>query len=210
MQFPIPHHRHTVTDGQGLSGIVGHDQPCGSAHLQNRTEFTAQPQPHFHIEVGERLIQQHKLRSRCQSPGKGQALLLAARELMGVSLIQPLQTQQLQQPGCAAVVLAGTQPETGVLPGREMGEKGIVLKDHADPPSLGRQPMPVPRHGSLLQVHGPMQRTLKASDQSQQSGLPTTGGSEQPDQLTRSELEINPPQRPGSSRAVVAMPEVTH
>ena len=210
MQLPVPHHRHTITNGQRLARVVGHDQPRGSTNLQNRTEFTAQPQPHLHIQIGEGLIEQHKLGGWCQSAGQGKALLLAARELMGITQLQPLQTQQLQQPGCTAVVLARSQTEASVLPRREMGEQCVVLKDHADPAPLRWQPMAVPRHGALLQVHRTLRGALKACDQSQQGGFPAAGGPQQPHQLTRCELQVNPPQRPGSSGAVVAMPEVTH
>ena len=83
---------------------------------------------------------------------------------MGITQLQPLQPQQLQQPGRSAVVLTRTKTEASVLPGREMGEQGVVLKDHADPAPLRRQPMAVPRHGALLQVHRPLRGALKAGN----------------------------------------------
>ena len=61
MQLPVAHDGYTITNGQRLTGVVGHDQPRGSTNLQNGTEFTAQPQPHLHIQIGEGLIQQHQL-----------------------------------------------------------------------------------------------------------------------------------------------------
>ena len=78
MQLPVAHHRHTITNGQSLARVVGHDQPRGSANLQNGTEFTAQPQPHLNIQIGEGFIEQHQLRGWSQSTGQGKALLLAA------------------------------------------------------------------------------------------------------------------------------------
>ena len=138
VQYTVPHHRHTVTDSQGLTGVVGHDQPSGSANLENGTEFTAQAQPHLHIKIGEGLIQQHQLRGRCQGSGQSKALLLSTGQLMGIAQLKPLQAEQFQQPCRSAVVLTGPQSEASVLPGGEMGEQGVVLEHHADPTPLGR------------------------------------------------------------------------
>ena len=71
-----------------------------------------------------------------QRPGERDALLLAARELMGVApgqLAQPDQVQQLAHP----VALVAAQPEADVAAHREVGEQRALLGDVAHAAVLG-------------------------------------------------------------------------
>ena len=202
-------HGHAVADGQGLLGVVGHDHAAGTAAGQHTGQLGPQPQAHLHVEVGEGFVQQHQGAAGGQGPGQGQALPLAAGKLMGVALFEPLEAQQLQQPSGTAAVLAAPQPETGIPPGVEVGEQGVVLKHHAHAAALGRQPALGPRHLLAADSHHPTVGALKAGDQPQQGGLAATGRAQQAHQFPRTQLEVDVPQRPvaAGGGAAVAMPQ---
>ena len=202
-------HGHAIADGQRLLRVVGHDQAAGTAAGQHPGQFGTQPQPYLHIEVGEGFIQEHQRAARRQGAGEGQALALATGELVGVAALEPLQAQQLQQPGGATAVLAVAQPEGGVAPGIEVGEKGVVLKHHAHAAALGGQPAVGPGHLLAADPHHPSLRPLEAGDQAQQGGLAAAGGAQQAHQFAWAQLEIDGAQGPVATGgwAAVAMPQ---
>ena len=72
---------------------------------------------------------------------------------MRITLLELIQTEQLQQPAGTADVLTRPQAKTGVLPSREMGEQGVVLEHHSHATALRRHPATIPRHKTLLQMH---------------------------------------------------------
>ena len=202
-------HGHAVADGQGFLGVVGHDHAAGAATGQHTGQLGPQPQAHLHVEVGEGFIQQHQGAAGGQGPGQGQALPLAAGELVGIALLQPLEAQQLQQPGGTAAVLAAPQPEAGIAPGVEVGEQGVVLKHHAHAAALGGQPALGPRHLLAADPHHPTVGTLKAGDQPQQGGFAATGRAQQAHQFPGAQLEVDVPQGPvaAGGGAAVAVPQ---
>ena len=202
-------HRHPIADGQGFLGVVGHDHAAGPAASQHPRELCAQAQPHLHVEVGEGFIEQHERTAGGQGTGQGQALTLAARELMGIAALEALQTEQLQQPAGAAAVLTAAQTETGIAPGIEVGEQGVVLKHHAHTAPLRRQP--AMRAGHLLpaDTHHAAIWFLKAGDQSEQGGFAAARGAQQTHQFAWAQLKVDIAQGPiaARGRAAVAMPQ---
>jgi hypothetical protein len=83
---------------------------------------------------------------------------------MGIALLQPMEAQEIKQPNCATVVLTWTQAKASVLPRREVGEQGIVLKHHAHSSALRRNPVLPPRHDAVLKMNGSLIRPFKACD----------------------------------------------
>ena len=93
--------------------------------------------PHLGVEGAERLVEQQHLRLDRQRPGQGHALPLAAGELRGIAICQPVQPNQVQQfltrafdLGCSAA--ADAQAEGHVLEHGHVAEQGVVLEDEAD------------------------------------------------------------------------------
>ena len=212
VQHPVLQHRHPVADRQGFLRIVGHHQATGPAAGQYARQLAPQSQPHLHIQVGEGFIQQHHRGAGGEGPGQGQSLPLAARELMGVAALQAGQPQQLQQPAGPAGVLAAAQAETGIAPGIEMGEEGVVLKHHPHPATLRRQPVAGAGHLPPVDRHAAPPRPLEAGDQPQQGGLAATGRAQQPHQLPLGQGQIDPPQGPflRTGGTGIAMPQALH
>ena len=126
---------------------------------------------------------------------------------MGKSLLEISQTEQLKQPACTADILAGAKPETGVPPGTQMREQGVILKHHPHSATLWRNPAPLSSHKSLLKVDTPSGGLLKTCDQSQQGGFTATGGAEQTQQLPLRHLKIDPLKGPTLGSIAVAMPD---
>ena len=89
------------------------------------------------VERAERLVHQHQARLEHQRAGNGHALLLAARQLRGAALLEPLQPHQLQRPAHALAALRGRDPahfqRKGQVPfHRQMREQRVVLEHHTD------------------------------------------------------------------------------
>ena len=106
------------------------------------------------IHGGKRLIKKNHLRLIGHNPGQGHPLLLAARELSRVPLLQTRETEALNHfPRPSANRLRrerGRPPASHCLSGpfsfkachdiffhRHIGEEGIILKEIAHAPGLG-------------------------------------------------------------------------
>ena len=187
---------------------MGDQQRTGAAAGQHTGKLTSQAQAHLHIEIGERLIEQHHRRPRGQGPGQGQPLALPAREFMGVAVLQPAEPEQLQQPGRPASVSLGSKSEAGVRPGIEMGEEGVVLKHHPHATPLRGQEATGSRHAASIQLDLAALRRLEAGDQAQQGGLAASGGPQQPHQFTGPQGQVQILQGPCGG-AGEAMPDPT-
>ena len=125
---------------------------------------------------------------------------------MGVAALQALEAEQLEQPGGPGPVLAWPQPETGVGPGVEVGEKGVVLEHHPHPAPLRGQTAVGIGHAAAIDADHTAARPLEAGDQPQQGGLATAGRPQQTHQFAGRQVEINPLQGPGGAIGE-AMPE---
>ena len=152
--------------------------------------------PELAIEIGERLVEQQQGGPRDQAAGKGHALLLAARELVGIAAFQPLQPQQrhhplqlLVAPGLGRILHA--QGKDDVLRDGLMGEEQEVLEHHADVAAIGRQ------IGDVLSAdqHAAFVGELQPGDDAQQGRLARTAGTQQGEELALLDLQIGPVDR---------------
>ena len=89
------------------------------------------------VEVRERLVHQQNARLDDKGAGQRNALLLTAGELVGLALGEVSDLHQLQRLLNAGTDLGlgdftGLQTVGDVLFHGQMGENGVVLKDHAD------------------------------------------------------------------------------
>ena len=101
--------------------------------------------PQLAIEIGERLVEQQQRRARDQAARQRHALLLAARELVRIALLQPFQLQEPQRPGQPLVAARAlrtrlhAQRKDDVLRHGLVREEQEVLEHHADMAAVGRQ-----------------------------------------------------------------------
>ncbi len=95
------------------------------------------------VEGGEGLVEEDDLGLRGEGAGQGDALLLAAGELMGVAAGQAGQADQFEQlVHPAAAALGAGQGERHIAPDAEMREQRTLLGHIADPSLLaGDEPL---------------------------------------------------------------------
>ncbi len=95
LQATFLEHADVVTHGERFFLVMGHQDRTGASCLENVAHLMAELAPQFAIEVGERFVEQQQLRLRRQGAGEGHALLLTTGKLVGKTLAQVLQVNQL-------------------------------------------------------------------------------------------------------------------
>jgi hypothetical protein len=150
------------------------DADLGLDALELQLHLAAQ----LEVEGAERFVQEQHLGRVDQRPGDGDALLLAAGELVRLlaGLLPQLdELQHLLDLLLHRLDAAPAQAEGDVLEDVEVREEGVGLEDGVHRPLVGRQP------GDLLvtEVHGARGGLLQAGDHAQGGGLAAAGGAEQ-------------------------------
>ncbi len=117
--------------------------------LLDRANLLAQRDTHLGVERRERLVKEQELRLRRERTRQGDALLLAARQLIGIArpkLRQPDQRQHLSDAliGLGLRHAGDLQSKADVLRHSQVGEERIGLEDHADVALIGLQLRNVP------------------------------------------------------------------
>ena len=87
--------------GHGLDLIVGHVDHRGLEALVELDEFGARLHAHLGVEVGERLVEEEDLRLAHDGPAQGDALALAAGELLGFAVEVGVDAQDARRLGDA-------------------------------------------------------------------------------------------------------------
>ena len=96
----LPHDADPVRHGQRLLLVVGDEQSGGAEPLLQGADLLAQLQPDLGVQGGQRLVEQQHPGLDGQRAGQGDALLLAAGELVRVlpGLGGPVQTMSSRSP----------------------------------------------------------------------------------------------------------------
>ena len=140
LDAPGPHDGHPVADRERLGLIVGHEQRRRAGRPQHVDDVGAQPRPQVRIEAGERFVEQHQPRLGRQRPGQGDALALAAGQLVRVAVTvagQPDHAEPVvapRRPGRAGQL---AEPERDVVGRREVREQGVLLEHEPGVAVLG-------------------------------------------------------------------------
>ena len=123
---------------------------------------------------------------------KRHALLLAAAQLIGRTVLQPLQLGQIEHAGhfafdLLAAQLLDLQPVGDVLEDGEVRKDRIALKDHRHIAAVGRQFVDV----LAVQNHLAKGRKLKPGDQAQRRRLAAAGRPQQRDKLAALDVDAH-------------------
>ena len=192
----VVHDHHAVRHFQRLFLVV-RDEHAGEIDLVVQTpQPAAQFLAHLGVERAEGLVQQQDLGFDRQRTGKGDALALAAGELVRIAVRQPVELHQLQQfhhaafnfrLGRAHRARTHTQAECDVFENRHVPEQGVVLKHESDftilHPGIGGV--------FIVEQDAPRVGLLEPGDDTQQRGLAGAGGAEQRDQFTGPDFEVD-------------------
>ena len=104
---------------------------------QDLAHLLAQPIAQSRVEVRERLVEQDEIRGGGERPGEGDALLLAARQLVYGPARVAGEPDQLEHLGDAAAIGLAAEPVADVAGHVEVWEQRVVLEHHPDPAALG-------------------------------------------------------------------------
>jgi hypothetical protein len=177
--------QHVVGHRQRLALIVRHHDGA-RAQLDDQP---ADPEARFFsqlgVEVRQGLVQQQHLRLVHQRAANGHALLLAARQLVGVACREVRQAQLVEDGGHAAIDLgarhvAQLEPIAHVLRDRAVRPQGVGLEHEPDLALLGRERhAPRVEHGPARDLDAALLRNFEARDAAQQRGLSAAGCAEE-------------------------------
>ena len=132
---PVVQDGDDVGERQRLFLVVGHEHDGRAEGCEQLLDLGAQAVAQARVQRGERLVEQDQARLRSQRPGHGDALLLAARELVGPAMAEAAEPDQLEQLGHPLPAPAPPgQPEADVLGDAEVGEEQALLGHVADAP----------------------------------------------------------------------------
>jgi hypothetical protein len=148
------------------------------------------PQPG--IEVRQRLIEQQTCRPHRHRPRQGNALLLAARELIGFPLAILLHLHQRQRLIDALILLGRTesphlQAKANVLPHAHVRPQCITLKTHHCIARLRGQRRDI----VIVKENPPAGGLHQPRDQPQQRAFPAAAGPQQKEKFAGIDLQVN-------------------
>ena len=144
------------------------------------------------IERAEGFVQKQQGGFVDQRPGEGDALLLATRELGGTPSAEPFEPHQregLVHLAAALLTLDAARREriADIGGGAHVGKEGVALEHDAEVSPFRHHPGDV----AFFREHLATGRRLEARDHHQQGGLPRAARSEQGDELSLRDVEID-------------------
>ncbi len=107
MQQPaFAHDPDPVAEQERLVLVVGDEEGRDLLCLKQATDVEAEALAQVDVEIGEWLVQQDQPRPWGDRPREGDALLLAAGELVGIAVAEPPEADELEQRARRALALA--------------------------------------------------------------------------------------------------------
>ena len=144
---------------------MGDHQGGNTAFAQNSGRAVAHLVAQLGVEPRKRFVEQDHPRSRHDSTGQGNPLLLAAAELMGKGIGPSLQPGAVERP-LGSRPLVGrrnvAQTERDVVAHRQMRKQRKVLKDQSHVALFRRHRHRAVRHGVGTDRHPPLLEWLEA------------------------------------------------
>ena len=187
----VLHNGDTITDGHCLFLIVGDIHGGDANALLGVADDAAHLDTELCVQIGKRLVHQQHIRRDNQCTSQCDTLLLTAGKLVGhpVGILHDLhQVQKLICPllHLGLVHLAVFQTECHIVPDGEVREDGIVLEHHADVALAGVHIV----DALLVEEDVAALNGVEACDHTEKGGLAAAGGTQQGEQLTISDLQI--------------------
>ena len=185
-------HGHAIRHGEGFLDVVGDEHRGDAETALQLADLAAHLLAQAGVEIAERLVEQQQVRTDHERAGKRDALLLAARELVGVALGQGAETHELERlPPTPADLLsrepAHPEPEGDILEHREVRKERVVLEHErhvarvdgrfCDIDAAQADPSPV--------------RRINPGDHAQDRGLAAAGGPEEGEELAAPDREVD-------------------
>src|SRR5690606_35494253 len=190
----LAHDHEAVGELERLLLVMGDEHGRVAGGIVDLTQPSAQVTAHLGIERAEGLVEQQYARFDGERPRQGDALALAAGELVRIAVAKPRQLHEIEQlrgsppdlaPREAVASAPDRQAEADIVEHVHMAEQRIVLEDEADIAFLDR----TQRRVAAAEPDAAGIGTLQSGDQAQQGGLAGAGRAEQGDQFARTDVE---------------------
>ena len=192
----LVHDNHAVGDFERLFLIVS-DEDRGDVDFgMQRAQPLPQLLPHLRIERAKRLVEQQDARLDRERAGERDALPLAAGQLAGIAVGQPVELHQIQQLLDArtnrGLVLADgarlhAQAKGNVFEHRHVAEQRVVLEHESDMTLAGAMSQRI----LTVDPHFPGVGPVEACNDPQQRRLARTGWTKQRQQFALADLQID-------------------
>src|SRR5690606_18328927 len=188
----VLHHGHAMGEGEGLLLVVRDEERRHALALEEVADALAHLLAQQRVEVRERLVEEEEAGARRDGAGERDALLLAAREGVGLPLLEPAEAdepQHLVGAGAAGLLRHPAQPEGDVLAHGEVREERVVLEHEPDAAPLRRHRDAVADERLPVERNGPAVGRLEAGDAAQRGRLAAPARSEERERLALLDLE---------------------
>ncbi len=177
-------HGHAVGQRQGLLLVVRDVDRRDAELLLQLADLRAHLDADLGVEIGQRLVEQQDLRVQHQRAGERHTLLLAARQLPRITLVQPAELDLLEHRMHALLDLgrghlAQLQAVADVFADRHVRPQCVVLEHHADATLVRRHLVDAP----IVEADLAFVRRVEAGDQAQQRGLAAARRAEEGEQF---------------------------
>jgi len=154
-------------------------------------DLRAHLHPQFRIQGGQRLVHQEHLRLPDDRPAHGDALALAAGELLGLPVEERAQLEHVRcllDPAVdlGLVHVAQAQAVGDVVPHAHVWVEGVGLEHHRDVPLPGRQGVDHP----VADAHRAGADVLESGDHAQGGGLAAARRPHQHEELAVGDVEV--------------------
>ena len=176
---PFAHQRDAVGHVHRLLGIVGHDQRSDAGVGEDPQCHVAHLVAQADIEAREWFVEQQQARLRRQRAGQRDALLLAARERVRVTLGVPRHVDPLEH--IARRRRRAADAEGDVLGDGQMREQRIILEHQADAARFRRPRDAGPGDRLAADQHAAGLQRLEPRGDAQHRRLAAARGAQQTD-----------------------------
>src|SRR5215208_2001336 len=197
LERPGTHDREPVAERQCLDLVVGHVDGGEVESPVQLVDLGAHEVTKPGVEVRERLVEEHEVRSGDEAARKRDALLLATAELCRVAVEQGLRVDELRDVLDPLLRLRRLdaprlQRIADVLADGHVRPERIRLEDHPDVPFVGRDVDPARsvEDGAVAEGDLALFRRLETGDATQRRRLAASTRPEQDEELTLVDLEI--------------------
>ena len=184
LQEAVLHHRDAGRHGHGLDLVVGHVDEGGAQALVQLADFSAGLHAQFGVQVRERLVEEEDGRIAHDGAAYGDALALAAGELLGLAIQQHADAQQVG--GFLHLLvdlgfgrLAQLQAERHVIVHAHVRVERVALEHHGDVAILGGDIV----DDAVADEDAAVADLLKAGEQAQAGGFAAAGRADEDEEF---------------------------
>ena len=161
-----------------------------------RSQIVLQLLAQLGVERAERLVEEQHRRLQDERPCQRHALLLAARQLRGTSLLEPTEADELDRPPHAAVALGAPESVAVAPPSQAVGdvvgdaqvrEQRVRLEHRVDGPAMRWRVDEI----DPVEANAPARRLFETADHPQRRGLAAARRPEEGKELTGFDHQVD-------------------